>query len=131
MQTTTSVQQPCSNPTRTESNAVGVQPLRSSKLSLSKPRMRTHQDAPEKPLAPLHGGGRGLESPRLHSRIVAISRKRSMFERWSGRFPALDTNARVYCPPSPGPTILQQQYKSSPGSSRRSNAVSAFVWACP
>jgi hypothetical protein len=47
--------------------------LRSSKLGLSKLRTRTRQDAPEKPLAPLHGGRQGFESPRLRSRNVRAS----------------------------------------------------------
>ena len=33
---------------------------------ISHTRVRTRQDAPGKPLAPLHGGGEGFESPRLH-----------------------------------------------------------------
>jgi hypothetical protein len=44
-------------------------------ISVSKPRTRTHQDAPEKPLAPLHGGGQGFESPRLHSEKTLICRQ--------------------------------------------------------
>ena len=57
---------PCSNCAATPPGRSRTQPeflpLRSVQISVSKPRTRTHQDAPEKPLVPLHGGGQGFES---------------------------------------------------------------------
>jgi hypothetical protein len=48
--------------------------LRSAEIAVYKPHTRTSQDAPGKPVAPLHGGGQGFESPRLHFRKLSICR---------------------------------------------------------
>jgi hypothetical protein len=69
--------------------------LQSAEIGLSKPHKRTHQDAAEKPLAPLHGGGQGFESSRLHLEKWLFAGQTRETGRGFGACPGLRTATTI------------------------------------